>query len=127
MNRYQINNRHCPLVPKKKGFPSFDFESNRERPPQDLNRERPDELVVDFNASWAGNPDIVLAVTGKFVSGFGPSTFNVALTNLEFKGKFRATIKPLLDVLPVIGGAAVMMVQEPYIDYEVRACVCVCV
>jgi len=87
---------------------------------QDLNRERPDELVVDFNASWAGNPDIVLAVTGKFVSGFGPSTFNVALTNLEFKGKFRATIKPLLDVLPVIGGAAVMMVQEPYIDYEVR-------
>ena len=47
-------------------------------------------------------------------------TFNVALTNLEFQGKFRICIKPLLPVLPCIGGMNLMLVSEPYINYELR-------
>lgn len=78
----------------------------------------PDQCTVDLVVNWRGDPDIVIAVTGG--RALANRTFNVALTNLEFQGKFRITIKPLLNVLPCIGGMNLMLVSEPYINYELR-------
>jgi Ca2+-dependent lipid-binding protein len=78
----------------------------------------PDQCTMDLVVSWRGDPDIVIAVTGG--RSLANRTFNVALTNLEFQGKFRICIKPLLNVLPCIGGMNLMLVSEPYINYELR-------
>ncbi|VDN57233.1 unnamed protein product [Dracunculus medinensis] len=67
-----------------------------------------DRIIVDMDVAYAGDSDFSVSVAG----------FTGGLNQLQFSGKLRATLKPLLPYPPMIGGISASFLEQPTIDFN---------
>ncbi|KJH46599.1 C2 domain protein, partial [Dictyocaulus viviparus] len=67
-----------------------------------------DRIIVDMDVAYAGDADFTVSCCG----------FTGGMNNLQFSGKLRAVLKPLLPYPPMIGGVAGSFLEMPKIDFN---------
>uniref|UniRef100_A0A0M3HRP9 Extended synaptotagmin-2 n=1 Tax=Ascaris lumbricoides TaxID=6252 RepID=A0A0M3HRP9_ASCLU len=67
-----------------------------------------DRIIVDMDVAYAGDSDFSVSVAG----------FTGGLNQLQFSGKLRAVLKPLLPYPPMVGGVAGYFLEMPKIDFN---------
>ncbi|VDK57177.1 unnamed protein product [Cylicostephanus goldi] len=67
-----------------------------------------DRIIVDMDVAYAGDADFTVSCCG----------FTGGMTNLQFSGKLRAVLKPLLPYPPMIGGVSGSFLEMPKIDFN---------
>lgn len=67
-----------------------------------------DRIIVDMDIAYAGDADFSVSVAG----------FTGGLNQLQFSGKLRAVLKPLLPYPPMIGGVTGFFLETPKIDFN---------
>jgi len=71
--------------------------------------------VLDLEAKWAGNPEIVVEVGRK-----GMLTTNLTLSEIRFSGKIRAEMAPLVPLVPCFGSLSISLMNMPTLDYSFK-------
>jgi hypothetical protein len=66
---------------------------------------------------WGG--DMVVCLTAVIAAGPVPIEVPVHVSGLQLRALARLTLKPLIDVLPCVGGVTVSLMEEPHVDCEV--------
>eukprot|EP00897_Mesotaenium_endlicherianum_P001971 jgi/Mesen1/1801/ME000140S00759 len=74
-----------------------------------------DEVVMEVDFKWGGNPSIILAVQ----TYLGVS-LPVQVKDIAFFGVFRIAFAPLLDTLPCVGAITVALSQKPHVDFALH-------
>ncbi|KAJ1372931.1 hypothetical protein KIN20_035243 [Parelaphostrongylus tenuis] len=67
-----------------------------------------DRIIVDMEVAYAGDADFTVSCCG----------FTGGMNNLQFSGKLRAVLKPLLPYPPMVGGVAGSFLEMPKIDFS---------
>uniref|UniRef100_A0A0R3RWY1 C2 domain-containing protein n=1 Tax=Elaeophora elaphi TaxID=1147741 RepID=A0A0R3RWY1_9BILA len=67
-----------------------------------------DRIIVDMDIAYAGDADFDVSVAG----------FTGGLNQLQFSGKLRAVLKPLLPYPPMVGGVSGFFLEKPKIDFN---------
>uniref|UniRef100_A0A1I7W1K8 C2 domain-containing protein n=1 Tax=Loa loa TaxID=7209 RepID=A0A1I7W1K8_LOALO len=67
-----------------------------------------DRIIVDMDIAYAGDADFDVSVAG----------FTGGLNELQFSGKLRAVLKPLLPYPPMVGGVSGFFLEKPKIDFN---------
>ncbi|VDM46253.1 unnamed protein product [Toxocara canis] len=67
-----------------------------------------DRIIVDMDVAYAGDSDFSVTVAG----------FTGGLNQLQFSGKLRAVLKPLLPFPPMVGGVSGYFLEMPKIDFN---------
>ncbi|VDM12278.1 unnamed protein product, partial [Wuchereria bancrofti] len=67
-----------------------------------------DRIIVDMDIAYAGDADFDVSVAG----------FTGGLNQLQFSGKLRAVLKPLLPYPPMVGGISGFFLEKPKIDFN---------
>lgn len=67
-----------------------------------------DRIVMDMDMSYAGDCNF----------GIRLGIFKGGLSQLQFKGKLRAILSPLLPQPPLVGGVCMFFLDEPHIDFD---------
>ena len=67
-----------------------------------------DRIIMDMDVVYAGDCNFVVAV-GAFKGG---------LNEMQFKGKLRCVLKPLLPYPPMVGGVTAFFLDDPTIDFN---------
>ncbi|VDN02827.1 unnamed protein product [Thelazia callipaeda] len=67
-----------------------------------------DRIIVDMDVAYAGDADFDVSVAG----------FTGGLNQLQFSGKLRAVLKPLLPYPPMVGGISGFFLEKPKIDFN---------
>ncbi|KAK6100352.1 C2 domain family protein [Brugia pahangi] len=67
-----------------------------------------DRIIVDMDIAYAGDADFDVSVAG----------FTGGLNQLQFSGKLRAILKPLLPYPPMVGGISGFFLEKPKIDFN---------
>uniref|UniRef100_A0A915Q6N5 C2 domain-containing protein n=1 Tax=Setaria digitata TaxID=48799 RepID=A0A915Q6N5_9BILA len=67
-----------------------------------------DRIIVDMDIAYAGDADFDVNVAG----------FTGGLNQLQFSGKLRAVLKPLLPYPPMVGGVSGFFLEKPKIDFN---------
>ncbi|KNC56105.1 plant synaptotagmin [Thecamonas trahens ATCC 50062] len=74
-----------------------------------------EEVLLDLDFRWAGNPDLALWLKAKGV----PLT--VRFTDFQLYGTFRIGLKPLMQQLPGFGAISVSFAKKPVVDFNLSA------
>ncbi|GER51268.1 calcium-dependent lipid-binding family protein [Striga asiatica] len=72
------------------------------------------ELVMEPSIRWAGNPNIVVAVT------FLSVQVTVQLVDVQVFAAPRITFKPLVPTIPCFANIIVSLMEKPFIDFGVN-------
>ncbi|KAL3649702.1 hypothetical protein CASFOL_006105 [Castilleja foliolosa] len=72
------------------------------------------ELVMEPVIRWAGNPNIIVAVTISSIQ----LTFQ--LVDLQVFAAPRVTLKPLVPTIPCFANIVVSLMEKPYIDFGIN-------
>ncbi|KAK6741216.1 hypothetical protein RB195_009214 [Necator americanus] len=67
-----------------------------------------DRIIVDMDVAYAGDADFIVSCCG----------FTGGMNNLQFSGKLRAVLKPLLPYPPMVGGVSGSFLEMPKIDFN---------
>ncbi|VDK79854.1 unnamed protein product [Onchocerca ochengi] len=67
-----------------------------------------DRIIVDMDVAYAGDADFNVSVAG----------FTGGLNQLQFSGKLRAVLKPLLPYPPMVGSVSGFFLEKPKIDFN---------
>ncbi|WKY00199.1 hypothetical protein Q1695_014784 [Nippostrongylus brasiliensis] len=67
-----------------------------------------DRIIVDMEVAYAGDADFTVSCCG----------FTGGMNNLQFSGKLRAVLKPLLPYPPMVGGVSGSFLEMPKIDFN---------
>ncbi|KAM3724388.1 Extended synaptotagmin-2 [Dirofilaria immitis] len=67
-----------------------------------------DRIIVDMDVAYAGDADFDVTVAG----------FTGGLNQLQFSGKLRAVLRPLLPYPPMVGGVSGFFLEKPKIDFN---------
>ncbi|KHJ90737.1 hypothetical protein OESDEN_09410 [Oesophagostomum dentatum] len=67
-----------------------------------------DRIIVDMDVAYAGDADFTVSCCG----------FTGGMNNLQFSGKLRAVLKPLLPYPPMVGGVSGSFLEMPKIDFN---------
>ncbi|VIO90608.1 C2 domain containing protein [Brugia malayi] len=67
-----------------------------------------DRIIVDMDIAYAGDADFDVSIAG----------FTGGLNQLQFSGKLRAILKPLLPYPPMVGGISGFFLEKPKIDFN---------
>ncbi|VDK74121.1 unnamed protein product [Litomosoides sigmodontis] len=67
-----------------------------------------DRIIVDMDIAYAGDADFDVSIAG----------FTGGLNQLQFSGKLRAVLKPLLPYPPMVGGVSGFFLEKPKIDFN---------
>ncbi|XP_057798945.1 synaptotagmin-3 isoform X1 [Salvia miltiorrhiza] len=72
------------------------------------------ELVMEPAIRWAGNPNIIVAVTISSVQ------VTIQLVDLQVFAMPRVTLKPLVPTIPCFANIVVSLLEKPHIDFGVK-------
>ncbi|KAL1553218.1 synaptotagmin-3-like [Salvia divinorum] len=72
------------------------------------------ELVMEPAIRWAGNPNIIVAVTISSVK------VTIQLVDLQVFAMPRVTLKPLVPTIPCFANIVVSLLEKPHIDFGVK-------
>ncbi|KAG6412708.1 hypothetical protein SASPL_125393 [Salvia splendens] len=72
------------------------------------------ELVMEPAVRWAGNPNIMVAVTISSVK------VTIQLVDLQVFAMPRLTLKPLVPTIPCFANIVVSLLEKPHIDFGVK-------
>ncbi|CAB3402497.1 unnamed protein product [Caenorhabditis bovis] len=67
-----------------------------------------DRIIVDMDVAYAGDADFTVSCCG----------FTGGMNNIQFSGKLRAILKPLLPYPPMIGGISATFLEMPRMDFN---------
>jgi Ca2+-dependent lipid-binding protein len=67
-----------------------------------------DRIVIDMDVAYAGDCEFVVAV----------GAFRAGLNQMQFSGKLRAILMPLLAYPPMVGGVTAFFLDDPKIDFN---------
>uniref|UniRef100_A0A158R441 Extended synaptotagmin-2 n=1 Tax=Syphacia muris TaxID=451379 RepID=A0A158R441_9BILA len=67
-----------------------------------------DRIIIDMDVAYAGDCDFTISVAG----------FTGGMNQLQFSGKLRVILKPLLPYPPMIGGISAYFLEPPKIDFN---------
>ncbi|VDM59539.1 unnamed protein product [Angiostrongylus costaricensis] len=67
-----------------------------------------DRIIVDMEVAYAGDADFTVSCCG----------FTGGMNNLQFSGKLRAVLMPLLPYPPMVGGVVGSFLEMPKIDFS---------
>ncbi|CAJ0931463.1 unnamed protein product, partial [Mesorhabditis belari] len=67
-----------------------------------------DRIIVDMEVAYAGDSDFAISCCG----------FSGGMNQIQFSGKLRAVLKPLLPYPPMIGGISASFLEMPKIDFN---------
>ncbi|KAK5964928.1 Extended synaptotagmin-2 [Trichostrongylus colubriformis] len=67
-----------------------------------------DRIIVDMDVAYAGDADFTVSCCG----------FTGGMNNIQFSGKLRAVLKPLLPYPPMVGGVSGSFLEMPKIDFN---------
>eukprot|EP00899_Mesostigma_viride_P018522 jgi/Mesvir1/26671/Mv20455-RA.1 len=73
-----------------------------------------DEVVMEVDFKWGGDPDIVLAIRTVGVS------LPIQVKNLNLFGKARVQLRPLLDNLYMVGAVTIALLEKPFMDFNLK-------
>ncbi|GAB4820429.1 hypothetical protein N2152v2_007475 [Parachlorella kessleri] len=90
-----------------------------------------EELSTEFDFSWASKMEVKLMmrvspeerfpVLGHLVSLLSKAvTVKVTVRDLVARGRLRATLRPLIDTIPVVGAVKMSFVEAPTLSYQVK-------
>lgn len=72
------------------------------------------ELVIEPAIRWAGNPNIIVAVT------ISSMKVTIQLVDLQVFAMPRVTLKPLVPTIPCFANIVVSLMEKPHIDFGVK-------
>ncbi|KAH6804026.1 Calcium-dependent lipid-binding family protein [Perilla frutescens var. frutescens] len=72
------------------------------------------ELVMEPAIRWAGNPNIIVAVTISSIK------VTIQLVDLQVFAMPRITLKPLVPTIPCFANIVVSLLEKPHIDFGVK-------
>lgn len=72
------------------------------------------ELVIEPAIRWAGNPNIIVAVTISSIK------VTIQLVDLQVFAMPRVTLKPLVPTIPCFANIVVSLMEKPHIDFGVK-------
>ena len=78
-----------------------------------------DEIQIQLELEWRGDPDIVFELSGPKIFG-GLVPLAISLTDLDLAGSVQITLSQLMDEIPCVGGVQITMLEEPSIAYNVQ-------
>uniref|UniRef100_A0A1I7TLX6 SMP-LTD domain-containing protein n=1 Tax=Caenorhabditis tropicalis TaxID=1561998 RepID=A0A1I7TLX6_9PELO len=67
-----------------------------------------DRIIVDMDVAYAGDADFTVSCCG----------FQGGMNNIQFSGKLRAILKPLLPYPPMVGGVSGTFLEMPKMDFN---------
>eukprot|EP00081_Caenorhabditis_elegans_P027437 NP_741181.1 Extended SYnapTotagmin homolog [Caenorhabditis elegans] len=67
-----------------------------------------DRIIVDMDVAYAGDADFTVSCCG----------FTGGMNNIQFSGKLRAILKPLLPYPPMVGGVSGTFLEMPKMDFN---------
>ncbi|CAI2347649.1 unnamed protein product [Caenorhabditis sp. 36 PRJEB53466] len=67
-----------------------------------------DRIIVDMDVAYAGDADFTVSCCG----------FTGGMNNIQFSGKLRAILKPLLPYPPMVGGVSATFLEMPKMDFN---------
>ncbi|XGW16263.1 hypothetical protein V3C99_001599 [Haemonchus contortus] len=67
-----------------------------------------DRIIVDMDVAYAGDADFTVSCCG----------FTGGMNSIQFSGKLRAVLKPLLPYPPMVGGVSGSFLEMPKIDFN---------
>ncbi|MFH4975035.1 hypothetical protein AB6A40_001744 [Gnathostoma spinigerum] len=67
-----------------------------------------DRIIVDMDVAYAGDSNFTVSVAG----------FRGGMNQLQFSGKMRVVLKPLLPYPPMVGGISGSFLETPKIDFN---------
>ena len=79
-----------------------------------LQSSEEDELMLDVEVEFAGNPNIVIEAKA------GPAPINVHVADFFFRGTVRAVLKPLINEIPCFAAVSVSLVTRPEINFKLN-------
>ncbi|KAL4437443.1 hypothetical protein ABPG75_004582 [Micractinium tetrahymenae] len=91
--------RQPPVVTAVKGVPLRDGETLA--------------MVIDMDVRWAGEPDVVMQLSGI------PGTA-VAVRTCQVSGMLRIVLSPIEEELPFVTGITLSLLDRPYLDFDIR-------
>lgn len=71
-----------------------------------------DEVMLDIEVEFAGNPNIVVEARS------GPAPVTVHVADFFFRGTLRAVLKPLINEIPCFAAVSVSLVTKPEINFR---------
>ncbi|KAL3646048.1 Synaptotagmin-5 [Castilleja foliolosa] len=75
----------------------------------------PDEIIMEFDLQWDGNPKIVLDIKTKV-----GVTLPIQVKNIGFTGVFRLIFKPLVDEFPCFGALCYSLREKKNLDFSLK-------
>ncbi|KAL1535983.1 synaptotagmin-3-like [Salvia divinorum] len=72
------------------------------------------ELVMEPDIRWAGNPNMIVAVTISSVK------VTIQLVDLQVFAMPRVTLKPLVPTIPCFANIVVSLLEKPHIDFGMK-------
>ncbi|CAD6188572.1 unnamed protein product [Caenorhabditis auriculariae] len=67
-----------------------------------------DRIIMDMDVAYAGDADFTVSCMG----------FTGGMNNVQFSGKLRAVMKPLLPYPPMVGGVSASFLEMPKMDFN---------
>ncbi|XP_023246253.1 extended synaptotagmin-1 [Copidosoma floridanum] len=84
------------IPPKINGVKAYDKNTSR------------NEVVLDMDVMYAGDCDVT----------FTMGTYKAGIKDFQLRGKLRVTLKPLIPVVPIVGGVQVFFLNCPTVDFN---------
>ncbi|KAL6545345.1 hypothetical protein OROGR_009219 [Orobanche gracilis] len=72
------------------------------------------ELVIEPSIRWAGNPNIIVAVTISSIQ------LTIQLVDFQVFAAPRITLKPLVPTIPCFANVVVSLMEKPFIDFGIN-------
>ncbi|KAL6586454.1 hypothetical protein OROMI_001442 [Orobanche minor] len=72
------------------------------------------ELVIEPSIRWAGNPNIIVAVTISSIQ------LTIQLVDFQVFAAPRLTLKPLVPTIPCFANVVVSLMEKPFIDFGIN-------
>jgi len=76
--------------------------------------ETADEVMLDVEVEFSGNPQIIIEAST------GPVSVTVRVEDFFFRGTVRALLKPLIDEIPCFAALSVSLVTRPTINFKLN-------
>ncbi|CAB0034746.1 unnamed protein product [Trichogramma brassicae] len=84
------------IPPKINGVKVYDKHTSR------------NEIVLDMDVMYAGDCDIT----------FTMGTFKAGIKDFQLRGMLRVTLKPLIPIMPIVGGVQAFFLNVPVVDFN---------
>ena len=78
------------------------------------NDDSADEVMLDMEVEFSGNPQIIIEAST------GPVSVTVRVEDFFFRGTVRALLKPLIDEIPCFAALSVSLVTRPTINFKLN-------